>query len=235
MNASSWEAYVTKTATRSKTKTTKAAPRRRRRKTPRPRRPILPPLALFLVFVAAALASWTLDQAVRLLALWGILLAGSILLGQKRLAPLGYNPVELFRGLVFGLALGLPVALVAQAALGSTATRLFSNARPEQLLLLLGLAAPIAEGVYFRGFLQPAVGIGVTALLYGLAGLVLFFPPAMGFPLVLAIIVLVMAGFGLVYGGLARRYTLTTSIACQAVVSVCICVLPRALQPLGGL
>ena len=225
---------MTKTATRSKTKTTKAAPRRRR-KTTRPRRPPLPPLLLFLVFVAAALATWALDQAVRLLALWGILLAGSILLGQKRLAPLGYSPMELFRGLVFGLAIGLPVAVLGQTALGSTATRLFGNAKPEQLLLLLGLAAPIADGVYFRGFLQPAVGLGVTALLYGLAGLVLYFPPAVGFPLILAIIVLVMAGVGLVYGALAKRYTLTASIACQAAVSVCIWVLPRVLQPIGGL
>ncbi|MFN8473290.1 MAG: hypothetical protein U0822_13965 [Anaerolineae bacterium] len=224
---------MTKTA--SKPKTTAAAPRRRRRKTTRPRRPILPPLALFMVFVATALATWTLDQAVRLIILWAILVAGSILLGRKRLTPLGYNPMELFRGLVIGLAIGLPVAVLGQSVLGSTATRLFSNAKPEQLLLLLCLVAPVADGVYFRGFLQPAVGVAITALLYGLAGLVLYFPPAIGFPLILAIIVLVMAAFGLIYGGIAKRYTLTASIACQAAVSVCIWVLPRALQSIGGL
>ncbi len=194
----------------------------------------MPPLLLFLVFVAAALASWTMDQVVRLIMLWTILLAGSILLGRKRLTPLGYNPMELFRGLVFGVAIGLPVAIVGQTMLGATAARLFSNAKPELLLLLLGLAAPVADGVYFRGFLQPAVGIPITALLYGLAGLVLYFPPAVGFPLILAIIVVVMAGFGVLYGALAQRYTLTASIACQAAVSVCIWVLPRVLQPIGG-
>ncbi|MFN8485715.1 MAG: hypothetical protein U0768_21955 [Anaerolineae bacterium] len=226
---------MTKTATSSKPKATKAAPRRRRRKTTRPRRPILPPLLLFMVFVAVALATWTLDQTVRLIALWGLLVAGSLLLGRKRLMPLGYNPMELARGLIIGLAIGLPVAVLGQTVLGATAGRLFGNTKPEQLLLLLGIVAPIADGVYFRGFLQPAVGVAITALLYGLAGLLFFLPPAIGFPLILAILVLVMAGFGVVYGAMARRYTLTASIACQAAVSVCIWVLPHTLQAVGNL
>ena len=212
-------------------KKTAAAPRRKRRKAsaarPSAQRAVRPTL-VYLVFVAIGLGTWGLAQDTRVLALWSVLLLGSLILGAGRGSlRVGYSLPELARGVIFGLVLGLPIALLAPAALAVTAERLFSGARPEALLLRLVLVAPVVEGVYFRGFLQPAVGLGIAALLYGLAGLVLFFPPALGFPAVLVTIAAVLTVFGLIYGVIAERYSVAASIACQAAVALCLWILPK--------
>ena len=104
------------------------------------------------------------------------------------------------------------------------------------IITLLFFAAGLAYGRGARTVKSSTDVIdAITKSWAGLAGLLFFLPPAIGFPLILAILVLVMAGFGVVYGAMARRYTLTASIACQAAVSVCIWVLPHTLQAVGNL
>jgi hypothetical protein len=191
---------------------------------------LVPPILVFLVFVAVGLGAWSLAQDLRGLLLWSILLVGSLVLAARRVTRFKLNLGELGRGLVFGLVIGLPLAVLTPEALATTSERLFGLARPEQLLLRQVLVASVVEGIYFRGLLQPTTGIGLAAVLYGVAGLILYLPPAVGFPAVLVAIVVIMAVLGLIYGLIAARYSLLTSITCQATVSLCLWVLSPILS-----
>lgn len=212
-----------------------AAPKRRRRTTTRPEtgssRQILPPAFVFLVFVAVGLGTLSMGQETRQLALWGILLVGSVVLGAQRgVKRLGYSLLEIGRGVVFGLVIGFPLALALPDALATVTTRLYGEARPESLLLRLVLVAPLVEGIYFRGFLQPTTGLGLSAIVYALAGLILYLPVALGFPAVLVAIVVVGAALGLIYGVVAKQYGVASSIACQAASALLLWALPPVLR-----
>ena len=220
--------------------TNASKPRRTARKTTRPggssasARRLGPPLLVYVVFAAVALGTWSLSQELRLLALWGVLLIGSLLLGSQRGATrISYRLFDIGRGLVFGLVLGLPLAILFPDALLATSRRLFGQANPAQILLGLVVIAPVVEGIYFRGFLQPAAGLALTAALYGLAALILFLPAALGFPAVLLALTVVMAALGLVYGAIAARYGLVASITCQAATAFALWIVPVLLRPMG--
>ena len=232
-------------APRSKAKPrSKAAPKssatvtRRKKRSPRRRatspRQAIPAILVYLVFVAIGLGTWSLVQETRSLLLWGILLVGSLVLAAGRANRFKLSLGELGRGLVFGLVIGLPLAFLLPTALTATAERLYGPIRPEQLLLRLALVAPVVEGVYFRGLLQPSAGFGLAAVLYGVAGLIFYLPTAVGFPAVLTAIVLIMAVFGLLYGVVAERYGLAVSITCHAVAAVCLWVLPPVLSVINA-
>lgn len=211
---------------------------RRKKRTPQRRaaspRQAVPAVLVYLVFVAVGLGTWSLAQETRSLLLWGILLVGSLVLAAGRANRFKLSLGELGRGLVFGLVIGLPLAVLLPAALTATAERLYGPVRLEQLLLRLVVVAPLVEGVYFRGLLQPSAGLGLAALLYGVAGLILYLPTAAGFPAVLAAIVLITAVFGLLYGVVAERYGLAVSITCHAAAALCLWVLPPVLSVINA-
>ena len=230
-------------ATRSKAKprskaAPKAAAKRRKKGSPRRRavspRQAVPAALVYLVFVAVGLGTWSLAQETRSLLLWGILLVGSLALAAGRANRFKLSLGELGRGLVFGLAIGLPLALLLPTALTSTAERLYGPIRAEQLLLRLVVVAPVVEGIYFRGLLQPGAGLAPAAVLYGLAGLILYLPSAANFPAVLAAIVLITGVFGLLYGVVAERYGLAVSITCHAAAALCLWVLPPVLTVINA-
>lgn len=213
-------------------------PRKTTRRTTRSSGPSLsarrlgPPLIVYAIFAAVGLGTWSLSQELRLLAMWGVLLVGSLILGgQRRGTRISYRLFDLGRGLVFGLALGLPLAVLFPEPLLATSRRLFGQVNPAQIILGLVLIAPIVEGIYFRGFLQPAAGVALTAALYGLAALILFLPAATGFPAVLLALTLVMMALGLVYGAIAARYGLVASITCQAATAFALWVVPGLMRP----
>lgn len=189
-------------------------------------------MLVYLVFAAVGLGTWTLGQEARQLALWSVLLVGTLLVGAPRTVRLGLSLSELGRGIVFGLVIGLPMALLFPDVLTTTARRFYGAAGPESLLLRLVLVAPVVEGVYFRGFLQPAVGLGLAAVLYGLAGIILYLPVAATFPAVLATIVAVMAVFGLIYGVVALNYSVVASVACQAAAALALWIVPLVVKPM---
>lgn len=220
-------------------KTTAGKPRKTVRKTTRraarpSTRRLVSPLVVYTIFAAVGLGTWSLSQELRLLALWGVLLIGSLILGgARRSARVSYSMGDIGTGLVFGLVIGLPLAVLFPELLLATARRLFGQARPEQLVLGLALIAPLVEGVYFRGFLQPAAGIPLSAALYGLAAVIYYLPAASSFPVVLLTIAAIMAGLGLIYGAIAARYGLVASVATQAAAALALWILPGLLRPTG--
>jgi membrane protease YdiL (CAAX protease family) len=207
----------------------------RRRRRPKKRRTELPlePYLAYLVFAAMGLGTYRLGQDGRLVLLWVLLLAASLVYVDRRPLALEYALTKMGQGGAIGLILGLPLVILASETLRATAGRLYPLGNGTLLFQGVVLVAAPVEEAFFRGVLQKEHGFWPAAALYGLAGIVFFLPAVAGFPAVLIATAVGMAVLGIVYGYVALRYGLAASMACHAVVNLTLFVLPVALGSLG--
>lgn len=170
----------------------------------------------FFALTSAEATDRTLGPTVAaLIGLWGALVGGALYAartkGSGSLADdfgLRIEGGDVGRGLVGGIASQVAIVLVYRLLevedLGRDNRELLDSTRGAGLVvlcLLLAIGAPIVEELFFRGFLQravvrragPAVGIGVTGVVFGLTHFDLVALPG-------------LATFGVVLGVLAHRY-----------------------------
>jgi hypothetical protein len=190
----------------------------------------------FAIFVAVGVATWTLDQLMRLTLVWLALVVSTMIYASGQKLQFSYAYSDLARGAVAGLLMSGPVLLVARTLLLGISQRLFPT---ESLLTLFWVAVlfmPSVEAVYFRGFLQGEKGLLPSVLLYAGAGFVYFLPATWGEHLpVLAVLVGGMGLLGFVYGYVRQMYGIAASLCCQAVVHAMLFVVPSLTRGLAGL
>jgi hypothetical protein len=199
----------------------------------RPRRASLTtdPFFGFAVFAAAGVATWSLNQPLRLTLLWVVLFVFALVYASGRRMLLSYSYSDLARGAVAGLLMSGPILLTASGLLLGTSQRLFPVPDALALFWSVVLLMPAAEALYFRGFLQEERGLWASVLLYAGAGVVYFLPVTWdGHLPVLAILVGGMGLLGFVYGYLRAMYGLGASAICQAVVHCVLFLVPHLVQ-----
>jgi hypothetical protein len=190
----------------------------------------------FVIFGAAGVATWRLDQFLRLTLMWLTLLALSLVYGSGRRIQVAYSYSDLGRGVVAGLLISLPAVLLARDFLLATSQRLFPASAPLILFWGLVLIMPVVEALYFRGFLQEEKGLLSAVLLYAGAAALYFLPSTVGAYLpILAALVGGMGLLGFVYAYLYAMHGFAASLACQATAHFVLFVLPSLTQELGGL
>jgi hypothetical protein len=190
----------------------------------------------FAIFAAAGIATWTLDQLLRLTLLWLALIASTLIYASGQRLQFSYAYSDLARGAVAGLLMSGPVFLVARTLLLGVSQRLFPTESVLALFWVAVLFLPAAEVVYFRGFLQREKGLLPSVLLYAGAGLVYFLPATWeGYLPVLAVLVGGMGLLGFVYGYVRQMYGIAASLCCQAVVHAVLFVVPSLTQGLAAL
>jgi hypothetical protein len=189
----------------------------------------------FAIFAAVGVATWTVDQLLRLTLLWLVLLGSTLIYAAAQRLQFSYNYSDLARGAVSGSLISLPVLLAARSLLLGISQRLFPAESTLTLLWAVVLFMPAAEAVYFRGFLQREKGLWAAALLYAGAGVVYFLPVTWDQHLpVLAVLVGGMGLLGFVYGYVRQMYGIAGSLCCQAVVHAVLFVVPSLAQGLTG-
>lgn len=199
------------------------------------------PLALdaylsFVIFVVVGVATWRLDQLVRLPLMWLALLALALAYGAGRRIQLAYGFSDVGRGVLAGLIISLPVLMTARDFLLATSERLFPGIGTLGLFWALVLILPLIEALYFRGFVQREKGLWVSVLLYGAATGMYYLPSTLGgYAPVLAALVGGMALLGLVYSYVRIAYGFGASLACQGTVHFVLFILPFLSQELAAL
>lgn len=185
----------------------------------------------FVIFGAVGVATWRLDQFLRL-----TLLALTLVYGSGRRIQVAYRFSDLGRGVVTGLLISLPVVLLARDFLLATSQRLFPVNTPLTLFWGLVLIMPVLEASYFRGFLQREKGLLSAALLYAGTAALYFLPSTAGAYLpILAALVVGMGLLGFVYAYLYAMYGFAASLECQATVHFVLFILPLLSSEWGGL
>jgi hypothetical protein len=189
----------------------------------------------FAIFAAVGVATWTLDQLLRLTLVWLVLFVCTLIYASGHRLQFSYGYSDLARGAVAGLLISLPVLLAARSLLLGTSQRLFPAESTLTLLWAVVLFMPAVEGLYFRGFLQREKGLWPSVLLYAGAGVVYFLPTTWDEHLpVLAVLVGGMGLLGFVYGYVRAMYGLAASVTCQAAVHGVLFVVPLLTQGLAG-
>ncbi len=190
----------------------------------------------FAIFVALGVATWRLDQLLRLTLLWSAMFALCLVYASGRRISFAYGFSDLARGAFAGLLISLPILLLARDFFVVTVQRVFPFGGT--LIAVWGLVfiMPAVEGGYFRGFLQREKGLRASVLLYALAGAVYFLPATLeGYLLVLAALVGGMGLLGFVYGYVCTLHGFVASVACQCVVHFVLLILPLLPEDLARL
>ncbi len=205
----------------------------RRRRRPGKSQTELDPYLAYLVFAAVGIGTYQVGQDGRLVLLWVILLAASLVYADHQPVEFEYALAKAGQGAAVGLIMSVPLFVLAMEPLQATAARLYPLGNGSAMFQGLVLVAAPIEETFFRGILQKKHGFWAAAGLYGLSGLVFFLPNLASFPAVLLAMVIGMAILGIVYGYIALRYGLTASLACHAAVNLVLFVLPLALASSG--
>ena len=204
---------------------------RRRRKTR-----ALDAYLAFVVFSAVGVATWNLDQILRLTLLWMALLAFTLVYASGKRVVLAYGLSDVARGALAGLLISLPLVLLARDFFLVTVQRVFPVASTLTLFWGLFLVMPTIEAMYFRGFLQREKGLRAAVLLYAAAAAIYFLPSTLeGYVPVLAALVGGMGLFGFVYSYTRTLYGFGASLACQSVVHFVLFILPSLPQEFARL
>ena len=163
---------------------------------------------------------------------------------------LRYEFAEIGRGAGIGLAIGLPLLILAYRPLMTAipilyvgvpalagvmpATETLIVNEPDVLGALmfvsLVLLAPLAEGLFFYGILHRELGFLIGTGCYAIANVILFLPTVGGFWAILLAVCGATAVLGVVYGFLYERYGLATSIVCHMAVNLVLLFLPVILR-----
>jgi membrane protease YdiL (CAAX protease family) len=194
----------------------------------------LDPYFACLIYGAAGLGTIKLGTSPRLLLLWTTLLVLWIVFREGQTIKLRYTFADVGRGAAIGLALSLPLVLLAFRSLATAIPILFVSSEQPTLagpagttiFASLVLVAPLAEELFFRDILQRAAGLWITIGIYAAAGVILYLPTAGSYPAVLAAVSGATAILGALYAFLHERYGSIAAFACHATVNLVLLSLP---------
>jgi membrane protease YdiL (CAAX protease family) len=196
----------------------------------------LDPYLTFAIFAGVGLATWKLDQLLRLTVLWLTLLVFTLAYASGKKIELRYGFAEILRGGMAGVLISLPVVLLTRDFVLATSQRIFSVDSTLYLFWALVLIMPPIEALYFRGFLQMQKGLWATVLLYAATTALYFMPSTLGdYSPVLAALVGGMGLLGFVYGYIRTLYGFGASLACQVAVHFILFILPLLPQEVARL
>jgi len=184
----------------------------------------------FAIFVAVGVATWSLDQSVRLALMWLVFLSFALSYASAQKLQFSYTLADLARGAVAGLLVSVPVLLLARDFLIITSQRLFPADNLLSLMWIVVLIMPAVEAVYFRGLVHKEKGLWPSVLLYAGAGVVYFLPVTWNEHLpILAALVCGMGLLGFVYSYVRGMYGLVSSLVCQALAHLVLLVAPSVV------
>lgn len=201
----------------------------------------LDPLFSCLIFAGVGLGTLGMEASPRLAVLWVSLLVLWILYREGQSLKLRYQYTEIGRGVLAGLAVGVPLLLLSLRPLATAIPILFVGTQQTALeqgigttvFLTVVLLAPLAEELFFRDILQRELGLWVTMALYAAAGLVLFLPTAGQYPVVLLSVVGVWSVLGAMYAFFYERFGLAATMAAHTIVNLLLLYIPAILSYLG--
>jgi membrane protease YdiL (CAAX protease family) len=198
------------------------------------------PFFACLIFVGVGLGTLALGASSRLVILWITLLVLWLVYRQGSTLKLKYELLELGRGALIGLAISLPLMILAFRALVAAIPILFVStsldampgAGGTTILVSLVLLAPIAEELFFRDLFQREQGLWLAAGLYAAAGLILFLPTAGQYPIVLIAVVGSWAILGVIYCAFFERIGFAATLACHVTINLVLLFVPATLGQL---
>jgi membrane protease YdiL (CAAX protease family) len=201
----------------------------------------LDPLFSCLIFAGVGVGTLGMKASPRLAVLWVSLLILWILHREGQALKLKYEYVEIGRGLLAGLAVGVPLLLLSLRSLATAIPILFVGAQQTSLergigttvFLTVVLLAPLAEELFFRDILQREQGLWVTIALYAAAGLVLFIPTTGQSLVVLLSVVGVWSVLGTMYAFSYERFGFTATLTAHVVINLFLLYVPAILFYLG--
>ena len=173
------------------------------------------------------LGTVTLSTSARLVILWTTLLILWLACREGTTLKLTYQFLELGQGALIGLAIGLPLMLLAFRNLVEAIPILFVRTSPTAVsgvggttvFVSLVLLAPLAEELFFRDLLQREQGLWIGAGLYAAGGLILFLPTAGQYPIVLLAVAGSWAILGVIYSTIFERLGLAATLACHVTIN----------------
>ena len=201
----------------------------------------LDPFFSCLIFAGVGLGTLGMRASPRLAVLWASLLVLWILYREGKSLKLKYEYGEIGRGLLAGVAVGVPLLLLALRPLATAIPILFVGAQQTTLeqgigtivFLAVVLLAPLAEELFFRDILQRELGLWIAIALYAAAGLVLFLPTAGQYPVVLLSVVGFWSVLGAMYAFLNERFGFAATLTAHTVVNLFLLYIPAILSYLG--
>jgi membrane protease YdiL (CAAX protease family) len=175
-----------------------------------------------------------MSTSARLLVLWVTLLGLWVAFREGKTIRFKYTFAEIGRGAGIGLAVSVPLVLIAFRALATAIPILYVSTQQPSLIgpsatvifCSLVLVAPLAEELFFRDVLQKESGIWIAVALYAAAGVTFFLPTAGSYPVVLAAVSGVTAVLGILYAFLYGRYGLTVALACHTSMNLVLLFVP---------
>jgi membrane protease YdiL (CAAX protease family) len=196
--------------------------------------PKLDPYFACLIFAAVGLGTLKLSVSPRLIILWTTLIGLWITYREGRALRVQYQFSDLGRGAGIGLAIGVPLMVLAFRSLAAAIPILYVSVEPTPLVGTSGsmifcslvLLAPLAEELFFRDILHQERGLWRAIGLYAAAGVIFFLPTAGGYLAVLAAVSGATAVLGIVYAFLYERYGLTVALTCHVVINLTLLYVP---------
>jgi len=190
-----------------------------------------------LIFAAVGLGTLKLDTSPRLIILWTTLLGLWIAFREGQTMQVRYELAEIGRGVAIGLAMGVPLTLIAFRPLVTAIPILYISAEPAPVVgasattifASLVLVAPLAEELFFRDVLQRERGFAITVALYAVAGIIFFLPTAGNFSAVLAAVSGASAVLGILYSFLYEQYGLTVALASHTTINLVLLFVPAII------
>ncbi len=171
-----------------------------------------------------------------LLALFGVLswLFGTTTrIERERLENLAW-------GVIFGVIVAAPLLLVGGSALTTTAHLMFQTGigvevralPPGAVLAYLVFVMPLAETLFFRGFMQQNRSFWLVGVLSSVWSLVLFIPvlEVGRYPLVAVIIGIALITINLLYSYIRDRNGLAAAWVCQITINLVLLFLPYMMS-----
>jgi membrane protease YdiL (CAAX protease family) len=190
----------------------------------------------FAIFAGVGLATWRLDQLLRMTLLWLALLALTLVYASGKRVEVTYSFSGIGRGALAGLLISLPLLLLARDFFLATSQRLLPIDNTLALFWGLVFIMPPLEALYFRGLLQREKGLWAAVLLYAAAVAIYFMPSTLGdYVPVLVALIGGMGLLGFVYSYIRTLYGFAASLACQGIVHFVLFILPFLPQEIARL
>ena len=197
---------------------------------------LLEPYFLYLILVAVGLGTMLLGQPTRLAIIWTVLvLMGLIYQGHSRI-DWRFSLVEIGRGALVGLVIGIPLLAFLSGQLQLFTERLYGTHNTVLLFYQVCFIGAPAEELFFRGVMQSRKGTSISAALYAVTALVYFLFKT---PLLATFIAFVSMGvLGFLYSYVNDRYGLSAAVASHVTIAFLLQVMPSlivvARSVLGG-
>jgi membrane protease YdiL (CAAX protease family) len=198
----------------------------------------LDPVFAGLIFAGVGLGTLALGTSPRLAVLWVALLVLWVAYREGKPIQVQYCFADVGRGVLIGLAVAIPLMLLAFRALVTAIPILFVSGSPTigdmgsgtLVFVSVVTVAPLAEELFFRDMLQRTHGTWLGALFYAGSGVIFFLPTAGQFPVVLVAVVGVWSILGVMYSLFFERFGLATTLSCHAVINLTLLFVPAALS-----